>query len=207
MLSCWNLCSIFSRNNAGSPSFPLNSLNFNRSCNKLPARPYIYSVKNLKFNALAKLYENEVFSLALYLLRDRSEAEDMTQEVYIKLWENLAQVEFSRARLWLMRVTRNGCLDRLRRHTLENNFAQRTVADEPAQGPVDTLVREQRRTLVREAIGGMEEPFRSLLILRDIHQHSYHDIANVLELSLDQVRVYLYRARQQLKTRLDATAI
>ena len=154
-----------------------------------------------------RLYENEVFSLAFYLMKDRAEAEDMTQEVYIRLWENLAQVEFTRARPWLMRVARNACLDRLRRRTLEKDYVQRSAANGPAQGPADTLASEQRTTLVRNAIGGLEEPFRSLIILRDIHQHSYQDIAHILELSLDQVKVYLYRARRQLKASLDISAL
>ena len=164
-------------------------------------------MKNLKFNALVRLYQNEVYSLALYLLRDRTEAEDMAQEVYIRLWENLTQVEFARAKLWLLRVTRNACLDRLRRRTLERDFAQHSTREEPVQGPVEELVREQRSELLRQAVGGLEEPFRSLLILRDIQQHSYQDIARILELSLDQVKVYLYRARQQLKARLDISTL
>lgn len=162
-------------------------------------------MKNLKFNTLVRLYENEVYSLALYLLKDRGEAEDMAQEVYIKLWENLAQVEFTRAKLWLMRVARNACLDRLRRRTLEREFLQQATVDQPSQSTVDVLVSEQRTSLVQDAIGGLDEPYRSLIILRDIHQHSYQDIAHMLELSLDQVKVYLYRARQQLKTILDAS--
>ena len=164
-------------------------------------------MKNLKFNALVRLYENEVFSLALYLLRDRSEAEDMAQEVYIRLWENLAQVEFARAKLWLLRVTRNACLDRLRRRTREREFAQQAPVPQPAANPMDTLSRERRAAQLQEAVGGLAEPYRSLIILRDIHQHSYQDIARLLELSLDQVRVYLYRARQQLRTRLEALEI
>jgi RNA polymerase sigma-70 factor (ECF subfamily) len=161
-------------------------------------------VKNLKFNALVRLYEREVFSLALYLLKDRSEAEDMAQEAYIKLWENLAQVEYARAKFWLLRVTRNACLDRLRRRTLENNFTQQAGVAGPANGPMDMLVQERRTTVLQNAVGGLEEPYRSLIILRDIHQNSYQDIARLLELSLDQVKVYLFRARQQLKTRLEA---
>lgn len=161
-------------------------------------------MKNLKFNALLRLYENEVYSLALYLLKDPSEAEDMTQEVYIRLWENLVQVEFARAKFWLLRVTRNTCLDRLRRRTLEKHFIQQESAEEPARGPMDMLVQERRTTILQNAVGDLEEPYRSLIILRDMHQHSYQDIARLLELSLDQVKVYLFRARQQLKTRLEA---
>jgi RNA polymerase sigma-70 factor (ECF subfamily) len=66
---------------------------------------------NLKFNTLVNLYQDQVYNLASYLVRDRFEAEDITQEVYIRLWENMQDVEFVRAKLWLMKVTRNLCLD------------------------------------------------------------------------------------------------
>jgi RNA polymerase sigma-70 factor (ECF subfamily) len=160
-------------------------------------------VNNLKFNALVRLYESEVFSLAWYLLKNRGEAEDMTQEAYIRLWENLARVEFARAKFWLLKVVRNLCLDRLRRHAMERDFTSRADPEQPASGPAEILVAEQRAGQLQEAVAGLEEPFRSLVILRDLHQHSYADVARILELSLDQVKVYLFRARQQLRTRLE----
>ena len=159
-------------------------------------------MKNLKFNTLVRLYENEVYSLALYLLKNRSEAEDVAQEVYIRLWEGLGEIELTRAKYWLLRVTRNTCLDRLRRRTVEHNYMQQTLCIDPSPGPMDTLLQEQRSASVRAAIGSLDEPFRSLIVLRDIHQHSYRDIARILELGLDQVKVYLFRARQKLKSRL-----
>lgn len=164
-------------------------------------------MKNLKFNTLVRLYENEVYSLALYLLKNRSEAEDVAQEVYIRLWEGLGEIELTRAKYWLLRVARNTCLDRLRRRTLEHKYMQQPVPIEPSPGPMDTLLQEQRSALVREAIGSLDEPFRSLIILRDIHQHSYQDIARILELGLDQVKVYLFRARQKLKSMLQESEL
>ena len=145
--------------------------------------------------------------MALYLLNNRSEAEDVAQEVYIRLWENVDQVEFIRAKYWLLRVVRNTCLDRLRRRTLEQNFMQQTLSHDLSPGPLDTLVHEQRSALVQEAVARLDEPFRSLIILRDIHQHSYQDIARTLELGLDQVKVYLFRARRKLKSILQESEL
>lgn len=157
---------------------------------------------NFKFNTLVKRYEDEVYTLALYLLRDRGEAEDVAQETYIKLWEKLERVERKQARAWLMRVTRNACLDRLRRRQLEGDMIVDPVLYERRQEPENTLIEEQNSNWIRRAIENLNEPYRSLIVLRDIQQNSYSEIALVLELSLDQVRVYLHRARQQLKARL-----
>ena len=68
-----------------------------------------------KFRSLVKSHENRVYTLAVYLLRDRSEAEDVAQETFLKLWNNLDQIDNERAGAWLMKVARNGCLDRLRK--------------------------------------------------------------------------------------------
>ena len=52
---------------------------------------------------------------------------------------------------------------------------------------------------LKQSINGLQEPYRSLVVLRDIHQHSYEEVANVLELSLSQVKVYLHRARKKIR--------
>jgi len=157
---------------------------------------------NLKFNTLVKLYQDQVYTLALYLVRDRCEAEDIAQEVYIKLWENMKIVELMRAKLWLMKVTRNLCLDRLRRRALESRLPVDPEDINEVTGPADSMMYEQRINRLKSAINNLGEPYRTLVIFRDIHQHSYRDIAHILELSMDQVKVYLYRARQQLKESL-----
>jgi RNA polymerase sigma-70 factor (ECF subfamily) len=55
---------------------------------------------------------------------------------------------------------------------------------------------------LKHSINGLTEPYRSLVVLRDVHQHSYEEVASVLELSLPQVKVYLHRARKQLREQL-----
>ena len=71
-----------------------------------------------------------------------------------------------------------------------------------APGPMqDSQGGELARRLV-QSIAGLTEPYRSLVVLRDIHQHSYEEVAVVLELSLSQVKTYLHRARKQLREQL-----
>ena len=71
-----------------------------------------------------------------------------------------------------------------------------------SQGPMQGLQQHQTGQWLKRAIGGLKEPYRSLVVLRDIHQHSYEEVAVVLELSLSQVKVYLHRARKQLRKQL-----
>ncbi len=144
-------------------------------------------------------HQDDVWSLARYLLKDASEAEDAAQEAFVRLWRHRQVVDAERVRPWLMKVTRNECLDRLRRRRPEEELEDIAVVE------VDPLMNLQQAELsqwLKLAIGRLKEPYRSLVVLRDVRQHSYEDVAQTMELSLSQVKVYLHRARKQLREQL-----
>jgi len=146
-------------------------------------------------------YQNQAWTLARYLLKDASEAEDACQEAFVKLWKNQDAIDPDKVKPWLMKVTRNGCLDRLRRrHPTEELVEWRDMDEAP--GPMQGAHQQEVGRRLKQSINGLQEPYRSLVVLRDIHQHSYEEVANVLELSLSQVKVYLHRARKQLREQL-----
>ncbi len=146
-------------------------------------------------------YQNQAWTLARYLLKDAQEAEDACQEAFVKLWQHQDSIDKEKIQPWLMRVTRNGCLDRLRRRHHTEELMEWKYQDE-SPGPLQGLQQRETGQWLKQAIGGLKEPYRSLVVLRDIHQHSYEDVAGVLELSLTQVKVYLHRARKQLREQL-----
>ncbi len=144
-------------------------------------------------------HQDDVWSLARYLLKDASEAEDAAQEVFVRLWKHRKVVDAERVRPWLMKVTRNECLDRLRRRRPEDELDDIAEAE---GGPLMKLQQAELSQWLQLAIGQLKEPYRSLVVLRDVQQHSYEDVAQTLELSLSQVKVYLHRARKQLREQL-----
>jgi len=146
-------------------------------------------------------YQDQAWTLARYLLKDASEAEDAVQDAYVKLWHNRDKIDPDKIKPWLMRVTRNNCLDRLRRRRPTQEWDDWQKADE-GLGPAQGLAREELGRRLKHSINGLSEPYRSLVVLRDVQQHSYEEVANVLELSLTQVKVYLHRARKQLREQL-----
>ncbi|MEE4293061.1 MAG: sigma-70 family RNA polymerase sigma factor [Xanthomonadales bacterium] len=146
-------------------------------------------------------YQDQAWTLARYLLKDPAEAEDACQEAFVKLWHNRDKVDPEKIRPWLMRVTRNQCLDRLRRRKPTQEWEEWQSPDDD-HGPAQGLAREQLAERLKHSINGLSEPYRSLVVLRDVHQHSYDEVASVLELSLTQVKVYLHRARKQLREEL-----
>ena len=146
-------------------------------------------------------HQNQAWTLARYVLEDASEAEDACQEAFVKLWRYQESIDPDKVRPWLMKVVRNGCLDRLRRrHPTEELKEWRDTDESP--GPMQGAHHQEVGRWLQKTIAGLQEPYRSLVVLRDIQQHSYEEVANALELSLSQVKVYLHRARKQLREQL-----
>jgi RNA polymerase sigma-70 factor (ECF subfamily) len=145
-------------------------------------------------------YQDQAWTLARYILKDATEAEDATQEAFVKLWNNRNVIDRERIKPWLMRVTRNHCLDRLRRRRPEQEFVEYQAFEE--HGPMRGAEQSELGHWLKSAISSLKEPYRTLVVLRDIQQHSYEEVAGVTELSLSQVKVYLHRARKQLREQL-----
>ena len=150
--------------------------------------------------------------MAYYSLANREEAEDVTQEVFLKLWRHRRQVLTSTTlAAWLLRVTRNACIDRARHRKTVASILQ-PVGDHPLPAPSgdpdpERLARsgEMRRHL-QQALARLSEPLRSIVILREIEALSYREIADILELPLNTVKAYLHRARRRLRTDLKEVA-
>ena len=145
-------------------------------------------------------HQDQAWSLACYLLRDRAEAEDVVQEAFIRLWEHRESMAPARVKPWLLRVTRNLCLDRLRSRRPEQGVEESSIAGDDC--PAQMLQRDQALVQLRRAVAQLEEPFRSLVLLRDVQQHSYEEVAVMTELSMPQVKTYLHRARKKLREQL-----
>ena len=154
-----------------------------------------------RYRQWVKEYQDQAWSLARFLLKDAQEAEDATQDAFVKLWHNQDKIDPEKVKPWLMKVTRNGCLDRLRRRRENVEFNESYMAGE-ASGPMQDVSANELGGWLKRAIEGLKEPYRSLVILRDVQQNSYEEVAGMLELSLSQVKVYLHRARKELREQL-----
>jgi len=154
-----------------------------------------------KFQKWVAEYQNQAWTLARYLLKDSAEAEDAVQEAFVKLWRHQGSIDPDKIRPWLMRVTRNGCLDRLRRRRPTEEFQDWHQPDR-VPGPMQGLQQQEQGEWLKTRINRLKEPYRSLVVLRDVHQHSYEEVAGVLELNMSQVKTYLHRARKQLREQL-----
>jgi RNA polymerase sigma-70 factor (ECF subfamily) len=153
------------------------------------------------FNQLVLKYRQRVMGVAARMLRDRVEAEDLAQDVFVKVYHSLkgfkGEALFS---TWLYRITANSCLNHRRKRRFEDQggSVMGDAADllpDHESNPHDLLEKKELKLFLEQAIQRLPEEQRIVLILRDIEGLSYEDIADTLGLELGTVRSRLHRAR------------
>jgi RNA polymerase sigma-70 factor (ECF subfamily) len=159
------------------------------------------------FDAAVAIHGRKVQTLAVYLLADREEAEDVTQEVLVRLWRRGHEVVPEKIGPWLVRVTRNACIDAVRRRKRRPQVAIDDEAGielhEPAPGPERLAHAPQLGGSILQALETLTEPGRSVVILREIQGLSYQEIGEALEMPMSSVRVTLHRGRRRLREELE----
>lgn len=154
------------------------------------------------FQELLKQHLPNILSLGYRMLKDKTETEDMAQEVTLKLWQNLNTYDQGRGKLstWIYRITANQCLDYLRRKRpdqLDENF------DAPSKiNPHQDLIKKQTSSTVMDALNALPERQRLALILFHYQGHSLLETGEIMECSEEAVESLLARARRTLKTTL-----
>lgn len=161
-------------------------------------------IRELEFKILCQRHCDEIFRYALGLLGNRADAEDATQEVLLRVWDNLPKVNVFHARAWILRTTRNYCLDQIRRRSnqatpiLVDDELLNDQPDDLALDPSDAADSSFRLEQARAALVKLPEKLRSVFLLYEVNGLRYREIAQALDIPLNTVRVYLSRARAKL---------
>jgi RNA polymerase sigma-70 factor, ECF subfamily len=169
------------------------------------------------YRELLTRYERPVFSLVFRMVRDRETAEDLSQETFIKVLNNLdrysPEFKFSS---WLFKIANNLTIDHLRRRrvdTISIEGAPDAVTSESAratsiavvsgnESPLEELESRELGTAIERAIGRLRPEYRACIMLRHVEDKSYEEIAEIVKLPLGTVKTYIHRARQELRTAL-----
>ncbi len=165
------------------------------------------------FERAVARHKNSVFSLAYYHVGNRQEAEDVTQEVLLKLWRSFETLPSEAIAPWLNRVTRNASIDSLRKRTRARRFVIDDASEERMEsmiervattdaGPADRAESADFVTRVRAALRDLPEPYRTSMILREIQELSYREIGESLELPTNTIKTHVHRGRRMLRERL-----
>jgi len=163
-------------------------------------------MKSSEFKLLVLPYSDRIYRVAYRFMDSREEAEDVVQEVYLKLWSMRRDLPaYKSIEALAIRITRNLCLDQLRkrktaREAIKN---ERIPVGEEFKTASSTLESKETGELVGSLIASLPEPQRTLVQLRHIEEKEYEEIAAMVNMNVNAIRVSLSRARKQMKALLD----
>ncbi len=163
-------------------------------------------MKEISFKNDVLPLKDKLFRLALRITSNREEAEDIVQDTLIKLWNQRDEWSaIQNMETYSMTVCRNLALDSLNKRERQNISLDETVHDQPdiSRTQDEALIRQQQMDSIQAIIQQLPEKQRTIILLRDIEEKSYQEIADIMGVSLSDVKVNLFRARQTVKTKIN----
>ena len=169
---------------------------------------------------LVHRFERPVFSIIYRMVRDRELAEDLSQDVFVRTFNNLDRYDRSyKFSSWLFKIAYNLTVDHLRRRELptisvhgapdavtpDRQEATSLTLESDEEAPDDRLVAKELAGDLEEAIAELREDYRTAILLRHVEGRSYEEIAEIMEIPLGTVKTYIFRARRELRAALSAT--
>ncbi len=148
-----------------------------------------------EYNECVNLYADNVYRFILKNLRHEEDSKDVVQGAFEKLWINRETVDNERSKSFLFTVAYHQMIDHIRKNKrirLQADFSNETRATKEPHHNIHKIL--------NEALYRLSETQRSLVLLKDYEGYSYEEIAKITSLSISQVKVYLHRARIQLKS-------
>lgn len=163
-----------------------------------------------RYRFLIQQYKNKIYTYSLYMLKNRMDADDVTQEVMIRIWQNIDKFNILAAKTWIIKTTNNLCIDYLRRRTVAVNrefeidefFEDTYSKNHNSENPYLITHFKMIASKVKEAIQRLPENLRSVFILYEIEEMKYKEISKALDMPINSVKVYLLRARKKLQEEL-----
>lgn len=155
----------------------------------------------LAFDEIYSCYYKQIFNYINGLVKDRSQAEDLTQDTLLKVFQSLKTVNEGRSLSpWIYRIARNTCIDYFRRKKPEYCLNEDVAFAVPeADCPEHIVLERETRDKLKAALGMMTMEYRRVLLLREYDSMSYRDIASRLDLKESSVKTMLHRGRRKLQ--------
>jgi RNA polymerase sigma-70 factor (ECF subfamily) len=157
---------------------------------------------------LVDRFGQRVYAIAYHFTLKREDAEELSQEIFLKIFENLHRYDGGFPLVaWVLSVSRNLCIDRYRRKKRENSF--RFVSDEAVTAllkseddPASLALTKERTRMLFSALSEVSEDLAEILILRDLNGLAYDEIGKALELPEGTVKSRLFRARAEVARKI-----
>jgi len=157
------------------------------------------------FERVVREEKDRTYAYAARILRRPAEAQDVAQEALVRLWQHRDRVDDRTAGFWIRRTAHNLCIDRIRRRQsspeVEAELKEAISAD-PRVGPARLAESGELGRLIENALAELPVRDRAVLILREVQQLPYAEIARILDLPLGTLKARLHRARERLRIKL-----
>jgi RNA polymerase sigma-70 factor (ECF subfamily) len=164
--------------------------------------------KTADFKQLVEQHKDRVYSYAVYMLQNWADAEEVTQTVFLRLWENWERIETMKMKAWIMQVAHNSCIDNLRKRKIAATRLLQLEPHELALLPGETggggnpaVEHEQReqKSMVLSAMNALPDRTRGMLLLHYFQGMSYESIGELMDATLSSVKVTIHRGKKKLK--------
>lgn len=164
-------------------------------------------ITQIKYRFLINQHKNRIMNYALYILQNKMDAEDATQETMIKLWENMGKFQMSTATAYIMKIAHNKCIDIVRKRNSVNNkqtyfdddFIERHEDTNTKSNPMNTTHLNMVTEKLKIKMNQLPENLKSVFILYEINGLKYKEISEILDMPINSVKVNLLRARKSLQ--------
>lgn len=166
------------------------------------------------FEELVDMYKDKIYHLAYRMLGQSAEAEDVVQETFLRVYMNLDRYdENQKFSTWIYRIGTNLCIDRLRKrkpnYSLDAEMPDGEGSDwysmlpSDQDTPEEELVLSEMQQQIRKAIDTLPEKYKSVVILRYLHDMSLQEIGDVLKMPVTTVKTRVHRGREYLRKKLE----
>jgi RNA polymerase sigma-70 factor (ECF subfamily) len=147
-----------------------------------------------EYNNTVELYSDNVFRFILKNIRDEEKAKDIVQDSFAKMWQKSDEIKAEKAKSYLFTTAYRSMIDLIRREKKQGNWDEVPEKDYSHSRNYTGL-----SEVLEAALSRLSEIQRSVVMLRDYEGYDYQEISDITELSLSQVKVYIFRARKTLK--------
>jgi len=154
-------------------------------------------------------YQHWVYNIAYGILGHHQDAEDVAQDAFLSAWENIGNFQFrSRFSTWLYRIVRNKCLNHIDQYQRRKTDPTEIDDSQPwvpldTVTPEDEALRTEEKEIVHAALAKLKPSYREILVLRELQDMTYEEIAEILGCTLGRVKSRLHEARKALKKELE----
>jgi RNA polymerase sigma factor (sigma-70 family) len=145
-----------------------------------------------EYNKAVEEYSDRIYRFILKSMGEEERSKDVVQDCYEKLWINVGEIEFSKAKAWLFSTAHNAMIDIIRKE-------KRIIPDDSPREDIYEQGYTDLNEILHKCLGNLNEAWRSVILLRDYEGYSYREIGEITGQSEAQVKINIYRARMAMR--------